>query len=202
VVVLLAELVLLSDFESPDSLTWQALVAGALALGVAFGAVGSFRREQATGLLELLLVTPLSVRQFLGGRFWGICCHYLPALAVVWVGWTGERLLNPKLPSSDLMAAGFPNPLAFVSLVVVGLYLSLGRLNFFLAWFLTWMIAFVVPILGGVGLVRFADTEPLAAIGLPMIFQAGLATLMWLLLHRKVREREFAVGKSDEHVLV
>jgi hypothetical protein len=52
------------------------------------------------------------------------------------------------------------------------------------------MIAFVVPILGGIGLVRFADAKPLAAIGLPLIFQAGLATLMWLLLHRKVRERE------------
>jgi hypothetical protein len=202
VVVLLAELVLLSDFESPDALTWQALVASALALGVAFSAVGSFRREQATGLLELLLVTPLSMRQFLGGRFWGICCHYLPALAVVWVGWTGERLLNPKLPSNDLMAAGIPNPLAFVLLMVFGLYLSLGRLNFFLAWLLTWMIAFVVPILGGIGLVRFADAKPLAAIGLPLIFQAGLATLMWRLLHRKVRERVFVVGKSDEHLLV
>jgi hypothetical protein len=51
-------------------------------------------------------------------------------------------------------------------------------------------------------LARFADPEPLAAIGLPLIFQAGLAALMWLLLHRKVREREFAVGKTDEHVLV
>jgi hypothetical protein len=46
------------------------------------------------------------------------------------VGWTGARLLNPKLPSNDLMAAGLPNPLAFVSLTVFGLYLSLGRLNF------------------------------------------------------------------------
>jgi hypothetical protein len=64
------------------------------------------------------------------------------------------------------------------------------------------MIAFVVPILGGIGLVRFADAKPLAAIGLPLIFQAGLATLMWRLLHRKVRERVFVVGKSDEHLLV
>ena len=64
------------------------------------------------------------------------------------------------------------------------------------------MIAFVVPILGGIGLVRFADAKPLAAIGLPLIFQAGLATLMWLLLHRKVRERVCVVGKSDEHLLV
>ena len=189
VVVLLAEFVLLSDFDSPNSLRGQALVASALALSVAFSAVGSFRREQATGLLELLLVTPLTVRQFLGGRFWGICCHYLPALAVVWVGWTGARLLNPKLPGNELIAAGFPNPLAFVSLTVFGLYLSLGRLNFFLAWLLTWVIAFVLPILGGIGLARFADAKPLAAIGLPLFFQAGLAALLWLLLHRKVRER-------------
>jgi hypothetical protein len=164
--------------------------------------VGSFRREQATGLLELLLVTPLSVRQFVGGRFWGICCHYLPASAVMWVGWFGVRLLHHKVPGDDLIAAVSPNPLAFVTLMVVGLYLSLGRLNFFLAWALTWIIAFVVPILGRIGLTRFAQAGPVVAIGLPWILQAGLAALLWFLLLRKLREREFAVGKSDSHLLV
>ena len=200
-VVLLAEFVVLANGGS-SSLFWQPVVVGALGLGVAFSAVGSFRREQASGLLELLLVTPITVRQFLGGRFWGICCHYLPALAALWVGWTGDRLLNPKLYGNDLLAAMSPNPLAFVSVMVLGLYLSLGRLNFFLAWLLAWIIAFVVPILGRIGLGRFVGAGPTVAIGLPLIFQAGLATLMWFLLYRKVRQREFAVAKSDQHLLV
>ena len=36
----------------------------------------------------------LVVRQLLNGRFWGVCCHYLPALGTPWVGWSGGRLLN------------------------------------------------------------------------------------------------------------
>jgi ABC-type Na+ efflux pump permease subunit len=202
VALLVVEFVALTNFESNSGLIRQPLVISALSLGVAFSAVGSFRREQATGLLELLLVTPLSVRQLLGGRVWGICCHYLPALAVVWVGWIGDRFLNPNLRTDPLMAAVSPNPLTFVLLVVIGLYLSLGRLNFFLAWLLTWIIAFVAPILGRVGLDRFAGAGPMVAFGLPLIFQAGLAALMWSLLLSKVHDREFAAGKSDGHLLV
>jgi hypothetical protein len=74
VVVLVTEFVLLTRFGARRSPFWQPLLTVALGLGIAFSAVGSFRREQETGLLELLLVTPLSVRQLLGGRFWGICC--------------------------------------------------------------------------------------------------------------------------------
>lgn len=92
VVVLVTEFVLLTNFGIRRSPYWQPLLTVALGLGIAFSAVGSFRREQETGLLELLLVTPLSVRQLLGGRFWGICCHYFPALAILWVGWSGDRM--------------------------------------------------------------------------------------------------------------
>jgi hypothetical protein len=49
---------------------------------------------------------------------------------------------------------------------------------------------------------RFVGAGPIVAFGLPLTFQAGLAALMWLLLLRKVREREFAIGKSDSHLLV
>jgi hypothetical protein len=123
-------------------------------------------------------------------------------LAVVWVGWIGDRFLNPNLRTDPFMAAVSPNPLTFVLIVVTGLYLSLGRLNFFLAWLLTWIIAFVAPILGRIGLDRFAGAGPMVAFGLPLVFQAGLAALMWSLLLSKVRDREFAAGKSDGHLLV
>ena len=198
--VLLAESILLINDGPSRSPLWQPAVAAALGLGIAFGAVGSFRREQETGLLELLLATPISVRQFLRGRIWGLCCHYLPAVAALWVGWAGDRLLNPKLFQGDFMAAVAPNPLAFFSLMMVGLYLSLGRLNFFLAWFLTWIVAFALPALGRIGLVRLAAAGPLVAVGLPLAFQLGLAALMWLLLLAKVRHREFLVAKSDRHL--
>ena len=201
VVVLVTEFVLLTYYGARRSPFWQPLLTVALGLGIAFSAVGSFRREQETGLLELLLVTPLSVRQLLGGRFWGICCHYFPALAILWVGWSGDRLLNPNTYRNEFIAALFPHPAAFILMVVLGLYFSLGRLNFFLAWALTWIIAVVVPILGNIGLGRFAGTEPRIAFGLSLTFQLGLAALMWFLLHRKVRQRAFVIGKGDQHLL-
>jgi len=69
---------------------------------------------------------------------------------------------------------------------MLGLYLLLGRLNFFLAWLLTWIVALVLPILGSIELHRFAGTDPQAAFGLAVTFQVGLGVLMWLLLLRKL----------------
>jgi ABC-type transport system involved in multi-copper enzyme maturation permease subunit len=201
VVVLVTEFVLLTRYSARRSPLLQPLVTVAFGLGIAFSAAGSFRREQETGLLELLLVTPLSVRQLLGGRLWGICCHYLPALAILWVGWSGDRLLNPTAYRNEFIGALFPHPAAFILLVVLGLYFSLGRLNFFLAWFLTWLIAVAVPILGRIGLARFAGVHPGNASGLAITLQLGLAALLWALLHRKVRQREFVVLKGDPHRL-
>ena len=201
IVVLITEFVVLTNLSTRRSPLWQPLLMVAFGLGVAFSAVASFRREQETGLLELLLVTPLSVRQLLGGRFWGICCHYLPALGILWVGWTGDRLLNPRAYNNEFIAALFPHPATFILLVVLGLYFSLGRLNFFLAWSLTWIIAVALPILTSVGLGRIAGFNPQTAFWLPMAFQLGLAALMWFLLHRIVTHREFVILKSDRHLL-
>ncbi|MCX6923114.1 MAG: hypothetical protein NT154_07885, partial [Verrucomicrobia bacterium] len=201
-VVLLTEFILLTGSIVSRSSSGQPLLTVALGLGIAFSAVGSFRREQESGLLELLLVTPLSVRQLLGGRFWGICCHYLPALAVLWVGWMGDRALNPMRFGNGFMAAMVPHPVAFLLLIVLGLYLSLSRLNFFLAWLLTWAIGFAVPIIGRTGLDRFTGADPWVAFGLSLTFQLTLAALMWFLLYRKVRQREFAVVKGDRNVVV
>ena len=201
VLVLLGEGILLTSGGSHGSALWQPLVIVALGLGVAFSAAGSFRREQQSGLLELLLVTPLAEQRLLRGRLWGICCHYFPALGLLWVGWIGDQLLNSKFYNNELVAAMVPNPVAFVAIMVVGLYLSLTRLNFFLAWLLTWIIAFVVPILGRIGLGRMAGAQAQAASALPLSFQIGLAVLLWVLLQRKVRHREFAVAQGDTHLV-
>jgi ABC-type transport system involved in multi-copper enzyme maturation permease subunit len=202
VVVLLTEFVLLSRFDRPGPLLSQPLITVVLTLSIAFSAVGSFRRELDSGLLELLLVTPLSVRKLLGGRLWGIGCHYLPALGILWVGSSCDRILNPKAYNNPFIAAMLPHPLALIAMIALGLYLALSRLNFFLAWFLTWIIAYVVPILARVELGRFAGTEPRIAFWFSLILQLGLAGLMWDLLQRKMCRREFVVAKSERHLLV
>jgi ABC-type transport system involved in multi-copper enzyme maturation permease subunit len=202
VLVLLTEYVLLSRFDRPRTLLSQPLITVVLTLSIAFSAVGSFRREMDSGLLELLLVTPLSVRQLLGGRLWGIGCHYLPALGVLWVGSACDRLLNSRAYANPFVAAMLPHPFALIAMMVLGLYLALSRLNFFLAWFLTWIIAYVLPILARVGWDRVASVEPRFSFWSSSAIQLGLAGLMWVLLQRKVRQREFVAAKVERHLRV
>ena len=200
--LLLAVILVFTDFDSRRAPSRHYLLTGALALGVAFSAVGSFRREEHTGLLELLLVTPVTERQLLSGRLWGMCGHYLPSVGILWFGWTGLRLLNSKIQNNEVMTAMFPNPVAFISLMVVGLYFSLSRLNFFLAWLLTWVAAFILPLLAIVAIGRLAGVTPPFAFGLPMAFQVVLAALAWLLLSRKIRRRTFLCSHGDKPLLV
>jgi hypothetical protein len=73
---------------------------------------------------------------------WGIGCHFLPAIGLLIVGWTGEHALNPKVLGLRPPDPLFLNPATFCLIIVLGLYLSVGHLNFLLGWVLTWMVAF------------------------------------------------------------
>lgn len=172
-------------------LGWQPQLTAALSLGVAFSAAGSFRRERQTGLLEILLVTPISVRRLIGGRLWGICGHFLPSLAVLMICWNADRLLNPRAFERNSLAWVGPNPLAFLALTVLGLYLSLGRLNFLLAWALTWTLAFGIPAFASIELGQSQVLAPSSVILLTSIFQLALAVISWFLLVRTLERRGF-----------
>lgn len=195
--VLGAELVLVPDLFNRRGPGWQPALTTALALGVAFSAAGSFRRERDAGLLEIFLVTPLSARQLLAGRLWGIFCHYFPALAVLLVFWIGDTLLASRRGS--VVNLLWPNPLAFGALMVIGVYLSLGRLNFFLAWLLTWLVGFVLPVF--LAVVAWLDPRGYNDTNtpffvLPAVIQALLAVAAWFLLYRNVRQRSFLKAES------
>src|SRR5690606_29066063 len=56
----------------------QPVIAAFLGVGITFSAADSFRKERETGALELLLVTPLTVRQVIWGRLFGLWGQYLP----------------------------------------------------------------------------------------------------------------------------
>jgi hypothetical protein len=195
-VVLLAELVVLGSWEPRNAPESRWFLPAGLALVVAFSAVGSFRRENETGLLELLLVTPLSVRQLICGRVWGICCHYFPAVSVFLVLAWGDYLLNPRAYPTGQLAGTFL--LSLFSMTIVGLYLSLSRLNFFLAWLLTWAIAFLVPLSATIALLRGDDLPRAAVVGLPLVFQVAMAAFALFLLERKIRLRTFVTRKDEK----
>jgi ABC-type Na+ efflux pump permease subunit len=191
-VVLVAELAVMGGWEPRRAPESRWFLPAGLALALAFSAVASFRREYETGLLELLLITPLSVRQLLRGRIWGICCHYLPAVSIFLVLACGDYVLNPRAYLTSQLVWAFV--LGLFSMMMVGLYLSLGRLNFFLAWLLTWTLSFLIPIVATIGLMPPDDI----LFGLPLIFQVVMAVVAWFLLERKIRLRTFVTRKEQK----
>ncbi len=189
--LILAELIILAQADSGTLLAWQLFITAALISGIAFSAAGSFRRERQSGLLELLLVTPVSAGHLVAGRIWGICCHFLPAIAMLVVGWTGHRLLHPKLYQVGPLHLLFLNPLIFSSVLVLGLFLSLGRVNFLLAWLITCVVAFVIPVVASIILMTSAIPHLFLAFVLPSAFHLVLGIAFWFLLRRNLRLRQF-----------
>jgi ABC-type transport system involved in multi-copper enzyme maturation permease subunit len=174
---------------------WQPELTMVLSFGVAFSATGSFRRERQSGLLEVLLVTPLSVRQLMVGRLWGIFAHFVPALVLLMVCWNGDRLLNHREFYANPFVFVNPNPLAFLALMVVGLYLSLWRLNFLIVWLLAWALAFFLPAISALALGRFESMHLLQNLALTSAFQVALAAACWFLLRRNLAQRRFVSGE-------
>jgi ABC-type transport system involved in multi-copper enzyme maturation permease subunit len=197
--VLLAELVVMEVWEPKTAPMSRFFLPAGLGLAVAFSAVGSFRRENETGLLELLLVTPLSVRQLLRGRIWGICCHYFPAVSIFLVLAWGDHLLNPRAyPMSQLVWAFVAG---LLSITVVGLNYSLGRFNFFLAWLWTWSLALLLPIVATTVLIFRYDFRPSVVFGASLVFQITIGLIAWVLLERKIRLRTFVTRKEQRLAL-
>jgi ABC-type Na+ efflux pump permease subunit len=115
-----------------------------LLLGVmTVSAAGSFQRERETGVLELLLVSPLSVGQIIGGRLRGLWGQYFPALILLLGVWTYLAGLFPE-PERDWGMIQFYCS-AFLALPVIGLYCSLRRRNFISAFLFTVFLGLAVP---------------------------------------------------------
>jgi ABC-type Na+ efflux pump permease subunit len=190
--VLFAELAMLFNsiiFQRPAA--YQAAIICAVSLGAAFSAVKSFRAERESGALEVLLVTPLSERHLVRGRLWGLVCHFFPAVAILIVGTIGARLMNQKSFHTDPLAAVDPNPIAFLAIMVCGLYLSLSRINILLAWLFAWALAFVMPAVLGACLQPLTGMARWGAVTLTTLAQFALCGAVWLLVQRKVRLRTF-----------
>jgi ABC-type transport system involved in multi-copper enzyme maturation permease subunit len=184
---------------------FQSALGWLLTGSVAASAAGSFRRERETGVLELLLVSPLSARQIVLGRLRGLWAQFLPAFAL----WLGVWLyLGSVVP--------WPLPLgrigSFVSLYfvlpVVGLYFSLRCRSFLTAFVWTVLVGYGLPSIAGrataAGLLAVADEGgglglwpdmgilPTLAI---LLAQGGLACWAWRRLNRALEQRAFPLER-------
>lgn len=115
-----------------------------LLLGViAVTAAGSFQRERETGLLELLLVSPMTVGQIIGGRLRGVWGQFLPAFIVLLVLWNYLSALFPAERAASGVIGFFCG--SFLALPVIGLYYSLRRSNFISAFLSTVLVGLAIP---------------------------------------------------------
>jgi len=115
-----------------------------LAGTIAFSAAGSLRRERETGVLELLLVSPVSVGQIISGRVRGLWGQFLPAVVVlltVWLYFANIFNSRDKSDASDILFFGG----VFLTLPVVGLYFSLRSANFISSFLWTVFVGLLLP---------------------------------------------------------
>ena len=183
-------------YRIQDAMAWLLL------LGVAASAANSFRRERETGVMELLLVSPLSEWQVIGGRIRGLYAQFLPALLLLGAStYYFRRGLTPGSETdSSWLYCYLP---MFLSIPVVGLYFSL-KLKSFPAAFLGTMSACILPaaiirlyFISRRGLFYFQDGRvPAAGIALTDLFLAGLTLALLTALHRTLNYRTFAFQRT------
>jgi len=146
-------------------LTW--LLIGSIAISAA----GSFRRERESGMMELLLVSPMTVNQILFGRLRGLWGQFLPSVLALIAGWmflaypgiraNGYAWSGLSGVAAPLIFGGFSGfggfesdfgwsrfPLLISSLMalpVIGLFYSLRRRTFISAFLATIWVGLVIP---------------------------------------------------------
>ncbi len=140
----------LSDPNFFSRSSYFQLVASWLLMGsVASTAAGSFRRERESGVLELLLVAPLTTGQIIWGRLRGIWAQFLPAVAMLLGLWLYlarlYRVTGPFMSAQDDLPTIGHFAMAFVSIPVVGLYFSLCCRHYIGAFLMTLAFGMLLP---------------------------------------------------------
>jgi ABC-type transport system involved in multi-copper enzyme maturation permease subunit len=165
----------------------QRSLAVVLVLGMSLAGANSFRRERLSGAMELLLVTPLSPRQIILGRLWGIWVHFFPAILTVSVVWiTASRYFLYAGVHGDL------NLLlsSYVVVPMVGLLVSLLPWHLLVAWQMIFLIGAVLPI----SLPRLLIKAEFDAAFAGVLLQTGVGAISFYLLQRKLKDRSFVVS--------
>jgi ABC-type transport system involved in multi-copper enzyme maturation permease subunit len=130
-----------SNLRMLDSL--ESLMAWLLLISMAASAAGSFQRERENGVMELLLVSPMTAGQIIGGRLRGLWGQFLPAAALqlgLWM-YFGGVLHNVR--NNDAIRFFC---CSFLVLPVIGLFYSLRRRSFINAWLSTVLVGFLAPV--------------------------------------------------------
>lgn len=176
----------------------QTFLAALLAVSIALSAAGSFRRERESGVLELLLVSPVGERRLIAGRLRGLWMQFLPAMGLLITVW----LYGATFLSTDSeLGAVIVYVITFATLPVLGLYYSLARSNYIASLLWTLVMGAVVPAAAGrlaAVCAEFWDSKLLEALApfFPCGLQLALAGLFIWRLHHDLKYRKFALDRT------
>jgi hypothetical protein len=139
----------LTDFTSFRGIGQvHSLVGWLLGGSMALTAAGSFRRERETGVLELLLVSPLGAQEIISGRLRGLWSQFLPAIGLLVAVqlYLGSIFSFGAFIQPSEGGAVFLQACSFLSVPVIGLYFSLRCRNFMSAFLATIGVALLIPV--------------------------------------------------------
>jgi len=182
----------------------QATFAWLLLVSVAATAAGSFRREREIGVLELLLVSPLSAGKIIGGRVRGVWGQFAPAVLLLLGVWMFASTFIPGVQSQE--AIWFS--IGFLTVPIIGLYYSLAKTHFLSAFLWTMLMGYAFPTLLAnsvswrLRLLQFTGPGPTGgsyttSLQGPIwaVTQLALALGFAWLLHRNLEQRRFALER-------
>jgi ABC-type transport system involved in multi-copper enzyme maturation permease subunit len=180
----------------------QELMAWLLAGSMAASAAGSFQRERETGVLELLLVSPLGESQIISGRLRGLWGQFFPAAGLLLAVWAYCSSFLPNGGNAGVFAF---YAATFASVPVFGLYYSLRCRNFLSAFLFTTAVGLLLPLFLVQTLIAawsaYVNSTPFVlgdvrAAGLAAGCQVFFALCCWWRLHRRLKQRAFPLGRS------
>jgi ABC-type transport system involved in cytochrome c biogenesis permease component len=160
---------------------------------MAASAAGSFRRERETGVLELLLVSPMPARAIVWGRLRGLYQQFLPTVVLLMAGW----LFLMSFPGAVWRNAALVSFLvAVVAVPCIGLYFSLRARSFLGALAGTLSVAFLGPAVFGalLGFPYFVSGASRATGGTWLLAFLGCAA--WWELVRRLERRQFQFNRE------
>jgi hypothetical protein len=167
----------------------QVVLATLLAGSMALSAAGSFRRERETGVLELILVSPLREGQIILNRLRGLWTQFLPSIILlcgVWLYLAGFLSEGGEVPSVLYYIV------TFATLPVVGLYFSLAKPNFIVSLVWTVALQLVAPaILVSVAHSAHPDETGLEDLVVQATVQLATAAIFGWRLLLLMKRREF-----------
>ncbi len=173
------------------------ILALTLSGGMAFAAAGSFHRERESGVMELILVAPLSVSQIMWGRIRGLWAQFLPAVAAIVMV---KIIYTLRYFRFEFSVLAYTLPV-YLALAPIGLRHSLEARNVVIAWIKAICSALLIPafvaIASAAALAAFMGRNaPEPTIARALVFCVCLTIIALRstsLLHQNLRRRDFVI---------